>query len=32
LRTLANTLETQGQGLENFCSQQKLNSTLRMHF
>jgi hypothetical protein len=31
LRTRANTLETQGQGLENFCSQQKLNSTLRMH-
>ena len=25
------TLEIQGQGLENFCSQQKLNSTLRMH-
>ena len=32
LRALEVTLETQGQGLENFCSQQKLNSTLRMHF
>ena len=31
LRALEVTLETQGQGLENFCSQQKLNSTLRMH-
>jgi hypothetical protein len=32
LEGVGETLETQGQGLENFCSQQKLNSTLRMHF